>query len=215
MRTDSLIEHPLSWQVWAALALIGALLAIPTPVSAEAKKDLHALHPASPAIHGLLAHPREAGSAPRMAAPGKMHTPHARLDPSNKQLRTLPQHRVQGSRREAALARQLMLARLPRPDRPQKPLVLQHGQIRTIDGDTFAVGGERFRIRGMNAPETTESGGFDATQRLDLLLHDGPVLAIPYGQDTYGRTLVEVYVNNRNVADVMKEEGHDKQREGK
>jgi endonuclease YncB( thermonuclease family) len=92
---------------------------------------------------------------------------------------------------------------------------LQQGEIRLIDGDTFAVGAERFRIRGINAPETTEAGGFDATQRLDLLLHEGPVLVIPYGQDTYGRTLAEVYVNNRNVAEVMKEEGHNKPQQGK
>jgi len=212
MRTDALMEHPLFWQILTVLGLAGALLALPTPVAAEAKKDLHALHPVSPAIHGLLARPRESGPAPRLSAPHKEHKPLARLDPARKQFGSLPQHRLQATRREAALARQLTLARLPRPERPQKPLVFRHGQIRTIDGDTFSAGGERFRIRGYDAPETTESGGFAATQRLDALLHEGPAIVIPYGTDTYGRTLAEVFVNDRDVATVMKEEGHDKPR---
>jgi endonuclease YncB( thermonuclease family) len=134
---------------------------------------------------------------------------------TRKQLKGLPKRNLQAARQEAAFARRVLAARQPAPDRPQKPRLLEGWQIRSIDGDTFAVGTERYRIRGINAPETTETGGFSASQRLDLLLHGGPVLVIPYGQDTYGRTLAEVYVNNRNVADVMKEEGHDKPPQGK
>ena len=196
------------WQALAAAVVAGLLLAIPTPVAAETKKELHALHPVSPTIHGLMAQSRITETS-RLAPPAKDRKP-ARLDPVRKQLKGLPTHNLQAARQQAAFARRVLSARLPAPDRPQKPRLLQDGQIRLIDGDTFAVGNERFRIRGINAPETTEAGGFDATQRLDLLLHEGPVLVIPYGQDTYGRTLAEVYVNNRNVAEVMKEEGHDK-----
>ena len=198
------------WQALAAAVVAGLLLAIPTPVAAETRKESHALHPVSPAIHGLMAQSRITETS-RPAPPAKDRKP-ARLDPVRKQLKGLPKHNLQAARQQAAFARRVLSARLPAPDRPQKPRLLQDGQIRLIDGDTFAVGNERFRIRGINAPETTEAGGFDATQRLDLLLHEGPVLVIPYGQDTYGRTLAEVYVNNRNVAEVMKEEGHDKQR---
>ncbi len=160
----------------------------------------------------LTALAAELGTTPRLGPPVKEPKPAGRRDPTNRQLRRLPQSRVPATGREAALARRLMLARLPAPARPQKPRLLEGSQIRSIDGDTFAVGAERFRIRGLDAPETTEAGGFGASQRLDLLLREGPVLVIPYGQDTYGRTLAEVYVNNRNIADVMKEEGHDKQR---
>ena len=198
------------WQALAAAVVAGLLLAIPTPVVAETKKEMHALHPVSPAIHGLMAQSRITETS-RPAPPAKDRKP-ARLDPVRKQLKGLPKHNLQAARQQAAFARRVLSARLPAPDRPQKPRLLQDGQIRLIDGDTFAVGNERFRIRGINAPETTEAGGFDATQRLDLLLHEGPVLVIPYGQDAYGRTLAEVYVNNRNVAEVMKEEGHNKQR---
>ena len=217
MRTttaQSPIERNLIWQILAALLMAGTLLAIPTPVAAETKKEPHALHPVSEAVRGLMFPPRS-GETPRLAPPAKDRKQAGRTEPTRKQLKSLPKQNLQVVRREAALARHLMLARLPRPDRPQKPFLLKDGQIRLIDGDTFAAGNERFRIRGINAPETTEAGGFDATQRLDLLLHEGPVLVIPYGTDTYGRTLAEVYVNNRNVADVMKEEGHDKPQQRK
>jgi len=210
----SAIDHSPIWQALAVLLMAGALLAIPTPVAAGGKKESHTLHPVSPAVHGLMIGSRPTESS-RLAPPAKDHKPAPRLNPVRKQLAGLPKRKLQVARQEAAFARRMLAARLPAPDRPQKPRVLEGSQIRSIDGDTFAVGNERFRIRGINAPETTESGGFGASQRLDLLLHGGPVLVIPYGQDTYGRTLAEVYVNNRNVADVMKEEGHDKPQQGK
>lgn len=203
------------WQALAAAVVAGLLLAIPTPVAADSKKDVHQLHPVSPAIHGLMVGARITEQAPHLAPPAKNNVRVPRTTPLRKQLKGLPQHNIQAARQQAAFARRVLAARLPAPDRPQKPRLLQQGEIRLIDGDTFAVGIERFRIRGINAPETTEAGGFGASQRLDLLLHEGPVLVIPYGQDTYGRTLAEVYVNNRNVAEVMKEEGHDKPQQGK
>jgi endonuclease YncB( thermonuclease family) len=206
-----MIEHPLIRQTLAALIMAGTLLAIPTPVAAEARKESHVLHPVSPAVHGMMTQSRITEQAPH----AKDRKAPVRLDPTRKQLKSLPKSNILMARREAAFARRVLTARLPAPDRPQKPRLLQWGEIRLIDGDTFAVGSERFRIRGINAPETTEAGGFSASQRLDLLLHEGPVLVIPYGQDTYGRTLAEVYVNNRNVAEVMKEEGHDKPQRGK
>jgi endonuclease YncB( thermonuclease family) len=209
LETVPISEHHF-WQALAAAFVAALLLAIPTPVAADSKKELHQLYPVSPAIHGLMVGSRITEQAPRLAPPAKNHTRVPRTTPLRKQLKGLPQHSIQTARQQAAFARRVLATRLPAPDRPQKPRLLQHGEIRLIDGDTFAVGAERFRIRGINAPETTEAGGFSATQRLDLLLHEGPVLMIPYGQDTYGRTLAEVYVNNRNVAEVMKEEGHAK-----
>jgi len=211
----SAIDHPLIWQALAVLLMAGALLAIPTPVAASGKKESHTLHPVSPAVHGLMVRPHVTGPAPRLAPPAKDRKPAPHLNPLRKQLKGLPKHNLQAARQQAAFARRMQAARLPAPDRPKKPRVLEGWQIRSIDGDTFAVGSERFRIRGINAPETTEAGGFGASQRLDLLLREGPVLVIPYGQDTYGRTLAEVYVNSRNVAEVMKEEGHDKPQQGK
>jgi nuclease-like protein len=196
MRTTKTVfigEHHF-WQTLAAACVTALLLAMPTPVAADDKEEAHAFE------------------TPRLAPPAKAHKPATPLDPLRKQLKGLPKHNLQAARQQAAFARRMLAARLPAPDRPQKPRLVQQGEIRLIDGDTFAVGNERFRIRGLNAPKTTEAGGFGASQRLDLLLREGPVLVIPYGQATHGRTLAEVYVNDRNVAEVMKEEGYDKQR---
>lgn len=81
------------------------------------------------------------------------------------------------------------------------------GRIRTIDGDTFANGGERVRIRGMNAAEMSEPGGFQARARLDQLLHSGNVTVAARGVDKYGRTVADVYVNGQNVAERLRLEG--------
>ncbi len=207
----SMIEHPLIRHALATLALAGALLAIPTPVAAETKKEPHALHPASEAVRGLM-FPARIVETPRLSPSANDRKAAGRVEPTPKQLKGLPKRNLREARQQAAFVRRVLASRLPAPDRPQKPRLLEGSQIRSIDGDTFAVGAERFRIRGLDAPETTEAGGFGASQRLDLLLREGPVLVIPYGQDAYGRTLAEVYVNNRNIAEVMKEEGHAKQR---
>src|SRR5581483_924654 len=78
--------------------------------------------------------------------------------------------------------------------------VLTDWLIRPIDGDTFAYGGERIRVQGINAPELADTGGFEAAQRLSSLLHDGTVRIVPKAIDKYGRTVAEVFVDDRNVA---------------
>ncbi len=95
-------------------------------------------------------------------------------------------------------------------ERGQQARLLDGWKIRLIDGDTFAYGAERVRIRGIDTPEVSESGGFEATQRLDLLLREGPVLVVPQALDVYGRIVADVYVNDANVAEVLREEGYAK-----
>lgn len=90
--------------------------------------------------------------------------------------------------------------------------MLDPWKIRLVDGDTFWYGGERIRIRGYDAPEPFEAGGFEATQRLEWLLHEGEVRLYPHAQDGDGRTLADVYVDSRNVAEVMVAEGYAKKR---
>ena len=92
--------------------------------------------------------------------------------------------------------------------RTARERVLNPWQIRPIDGDTFAYGWERIRIQGINTPEVSESGGFEASQRLDLLLREGEVVIVPKALDIYGRTVAEVYVNDENVAAILSREGH-------
>ena len=118
-------------------------------------------------------------------------------------------------RREMAahrLWRQVMLTRYPWLRDGQQARLLDEWRIRLIDGDTFAYGAERIRIRGIDTPEVSESGGFEASQRLDLLLREGPIMVIPQALDIYGRIVADVYVNNQNVAEVLKEEGYGKPR---
>lgn len=93
-----------------------------------------------------------------------------------------------------------------------RPRVLDLWRIHVIDGDTFSYGADRIRIRGIDTPEVSETGGFEASQRLALLLQEGPVTIIPEGQDKYGRLLADVYVNDRNVAEVLRAEGYAKSR---
>ncbi len=52
---------------------------------------------------------------------------------------------------------------------------LDINKIHVIDGDTFAYGSERIRIRGIDTPELSEAGGVEAADRLRALLQEGPV----------------------------------------
>lgn len=79
--------------------------------------------------------------------------------------------------------------------------------IYTIDGDTLRMGPERIRLRGIDTPELSEPRGQEARQRLEQLLKEGPIRIVPHGQDVYGRTVADVFVNGRNVAETLKAEG--------
>jgi endonuclease YncB( thermonuclease family) len=79
--------------------------------------------------------------------------------------------------------------------------------IYTIDGDTIRVGSDRIRLRGIDTPELSEPGGQAARQRLEQLLQEGPIRIVPHGQDVYGRTVADVFVDGRNVAEILRREG--------
>lgn len=111
-----------------------------------------------------------------------------------------------------AQLRRWALAGFPNRRGFEEPRLLEAWKIRLVDGDTFWYGGERIRIRGYDAPERSEPGGFAATQRLELLLHEGQVRIVPQATDSYGRTVADVYVDQRNVAEVMIAEGYTKKR---
>lgn len=80
-------------------------------------------------------------------------------------------------------------------------------QISAVDGDTIRAGPNRIRLRGIDAPELNEPGGQAARQRLEQLLQEGPIRIVPHGQDVYGRTVADVFVNGRNVAEILRTEG--------
>lgn len=80
-------------------------------------------------------------------------------------------------------------------------------QVQAVDGDTIRYGTERIRLRGLNAPELSDPGGFEARQRLADLLSQGNIRIVPHGQDVYGRMLADVFISDRNVAETMTAEG--------
>lgn len=153
--------------------------------------------------------PREPRTSLRSGRSGTHHTtvrrtPHRTRQRARKATRQdIAAHR---------LWRQVMLTRYPWLRYGQQARLLDEWRIRLIDGDTFAYGAERIRIRGIDTPEVSESGGFEASQRLDLLLREGPVMVIPQALDVYGRIVADVYVNDQNVAEVLNEEGYAKSR---
>lgn len=90
--------------------------------------------------------------------------------------------------------------------------ILNSWQIRVVDGDTFRYGLQRIRIRGIDAPELAEPGGMAAAKRLEELLKQGSVRMIPRGKDVYDRLVADVFVDGRNVAEMLAQEGYAKPR---
>lgn len=90
---------------------------------------------------------------------------------------------------------------------PRSTFSLAPGKARAVDGDTFHANGQKYRVRGIDTPERGQPRAEAAKQRLSQLLSSGNVTVVPRAADKYGRTVADVYVNGRNVADVMKAEG--------
>src|SRR5437667_9037908 len=68
-----------------------------------------------------------------------------------------------------------------------------------IDGDTLVCSHRKVRLTNVYAAELNEAGGRAAKRRLQMLIASGAVALRPFGQDRYGRTLAEVYVNGRRI----------------
>jgi micrococcal nuclease len=86
------------------------------------------------------------------------------------------------------------------------------GAVRVHDGDTFSTVQGKVRLHGVNAPELGEARGEAARRRLAEVLAGGPITIVPRLEDIYGRTVADVYVGGRNVADILRVEGFDKPR---
>ena len=68
-----------------------------------------------------------------------------------------------------------------------------------IDGDTLVCNHQKVRLTNVYAAELNQPGGYEAKRRLQTLITRGEVFLRPLGQDRYGRTLAEVYVNGRRI----------------
>ena len=75
----------------------------------------------------------------------------------------------------------------------------QAERCRALDGDTLQCGPERVRLVDVYAAEWDEPGGKQARKNLQHLLGAGEVQLVRHGQDRYGRTLADVYVNGRKI----------------
>lgn len=82
--------------------------------------------------------------------------------------------------------------------------------VRVVDGDTIRVGNERIRLRGIDTPELSELEGPAAKRRLEELLRSGSIRIEPRGRDVYNRLLADVFVNEQNVAEILRNEGFSK-----
>jgi endonuclease YncB( thermonuclease family) len=90
--------------------------------------------------------------------------------------------------------------------------LLAAGAVRVHDGDTFSTRHGKVRLHGVDTPELSEARGDAARHRLAQLLASAPITIVPRLEDIYGRTVADVYVGGRNVADVLRAEGFDKPR---
>ena len=97
------------------------------------------------------------------------------------------------------------------PSRAERRTVVPSA-IHVWDGDTFYVGEDTIRLRGIDAPELGQPRAYDARRRLIQLLHAGPVTIVRHAEDVYGRIVADVYAGGRNVADVLRAEGFAKPR---
>jgi hypothetical protein len=94
--------------------------------------------------------------------------------------------------------------------------------IYVIDGDTFAFGGQRIRIAGIDAPEIHPPRcmdearlGLAASQKLRQLLGSGTVAVSGTMHDKYGREVREVRVNGQDVGEAMVSAGLARSYDGK
>lgn len=89
--------------------------------------------------------------------------------------------------------------------------------LRIVDGDTIDLGGTRYRINGIDAPEAgqkcrTEQGkdwacGTAATNTLYEITKDKPVTCEKLATDSYGRIVARCYAGKTDVARAMVEQG--------
>lgn len=189
--------------ILVATLLIG-IIAAPGQLDADSSHDKRGRH-----VRSSSAPKASSSTARTIALPRRpLNDPGKRVAPNSPRLSP---YRAAPALRGARVRRFSSTVQVPR-DRAARPphRLLDGWQIRTIDGDTFWYGAERIRIQGIDTPELSESGGFEASQRLDLMLREGPVVIVPKATDKYGRTVAEVYVNDQNAARTLVDEGYSK-----
>jgi endonuclease YncB( thermonuclease family) len=95
-----------------------------------------------------------------------------------------------------ALAFALVLIPL---DAAADPLGTHTLRCRALDGDTLQCGAERVRLRDIYTAEMNEAGGAQARRNLRSRVDGRDIQLKRYGQDRYGRTLADIYVDGRKL----------------
>ena len=72
-----------------------------------------------------------------------------------------------------------------------------------VDGDSFKTSFGEMRLEGVDAPEKNYSGWVEAKKRLEELILHKQIGYIGQARDTYGRLIVQIRINGRNVNDEM------------
>jgi endonuclease YncB( thermonuclease family) len=106
----------------------------------------------------------------------------------------------------------LLAARLNKRE-PVEPLV---GKAYVIDGDTISIAGNHIRLKGIDAPELTQSCGNASAlnacgqvsrQTLIRLIGGRPVRCAGDGHDKYNRSLATCFIDETNLNQAMVEAG--------
>jgi micrococcal nuclease len=101
-----------------------------------------------------------------------------------------------------------------KPPVPAEPTELTGTVVRVVDGDTLwlktAADGEPvvIRLEGIDAPESCQPGGAEATQALNVLALNRSVTARVATKDDHGRTVAKLFDGGKDVGDRMVRDGH-------
>lgn len=79
---------------------------------------------------------------------------------------------------------------------------------RVIDGDTIVLEGDiKVRLKGINTPEKNMLYYQESTDFLKNLLENRSIKIRHYGQDKYGRYLGYIFIQNKNINELLVREG--------
>ena len=101
---------------------------------------------------------------------------------------------------------------------PQTAVADLVGRASVVDGDTIEIHGERIRIFGIDAPETTQlcrgsdglhyRCGAKAANELSQFMGQSTIACTPVAVDRYARQVTTCMVDDRDVAEWLVRNGH-------